>query len=88
MERTRPSEIYYSQDTIRSTFRSRIRVTTTIKQLLKGLKTPSSIPLIEVRRHDVNGDALHGKYFVIDGHRRLFIYKVKTKSSAALYVYM
>ena len=74
----KPSEIHYSQNTIKSTFThgSTNKITTTLIKILKKTITVSNIPKINVMKH-TGDDELKGKYFVNNGHRRLFIFKVR-----------
>ena len=71
----KPSDIRYSQNTIKSRFVNGTEVTSMLTRLLTREIAVSSIKHIEVRRHDED-DELNGKYFAVDGHRRLYIFKV------------
>ena len=73
----KPSQIRYSQDDIRSVMRpSYTKVTTTLEQILQETTTVSDIEKIDVMKHTAD-DELNGTYFVTNGHRRLFIFKVR-----------
>lgn len=62
-----PSEIRYSQDTMRSRFRNGNPIEETLINLLSGKITVDDIPRISVAEKD-------GKYYSMD-NRRLYVFK-------------
>ena len=67
----KPSEILFCQENIDGKFGrgSNISLLDTFKKLVSGEMTPSDLPKITVVSYE-------GKYYVYDGHRRLFLFKV------------
>ena len=76
----KPSDIRYSQNQIRSHFvhGTSASVTSTLERLLKQEIAVSDIKAITVRQHNEDDD-LKDKYFAVDGHRRLYIFKVSIR---------
>jgi len=64
-----PTEIRYSQCSISGKFSNGERLNVTLEQLLKGVKTPEEIELIEVVWFE-------GAWWCLAGHRRLYLYKL------------
>lgn len=62
-----PSEIRYSQDSIKSTFQDGTQLSTVIDNIIYGNKSLSSIPRIEVYQRNE-------KYYSSD-NRRLYVFK-------------
>ena len=71
----RPSKIYYSQNNMGNSFKNGRSIEKTFEKLLNGDISVDDIAPITVQKHNKDDD-LKDKYFVQDGHRRLYIYKV------------
>ena len=71
----RPGKIYYSQNNMGNSFRHGHSIENTFEDLLNGDISVYDIEPITVQKHN-RDDELKNKYFVQDGHRRLYIFKV------------
>ena len=64
----RPSELLHAQDSIQHRFRDGRTLDSSLKDLVKYPKPEDRLPCMDVMTYD-------GKYFVVDGNRRLLLLK-------------
>lgn len=63
-----PSEIRFTHDSIQSNFSDGYSIPETFRQILWKKITAGDLPLIEVMKYE-------GKWFVVRGNRRLFVFR-------------
>eukprot|EP00927_Polykrikos_kofoidii_P065117 TRINITY_DN60908_c0_g1_i1.p1 TRINITY_DN60908_c0_g1~~TRINITY_DN60908_c0_g1_i1.p1 ORF type:complete len:774 (-),score=93.98 TRINITY_DN60908_c0_g1_i1:54-2375(-) len=72
-KRMRPSEIYFTHDSIHSKFRDGRQVRETLRQLQEGSVRVAAIPKIKVCWHAAKG--YDARYWTYTGNRRLWVFR-------------